>query len=73
MEYSAEGIVLAAGRHDEADPVNLGAGFDGTIEWDMSKPDGQPRRRLDTGRAREELKKTIDWYRDERRKGIARP
>jgi len=51
------------------------AGFDGTIEWDRSKPDGQPRRRLDTSRARNEfgfeartdfregLRKTIDWYR----------
>ena len=50
------------------------AGFHGKIEWDTSKPDGQPRRRLDTGRAEREfgfkaktdfgegLKKTIDWY-----------
>ena len=50
------------------------AGFDGKIEWDTSKPDGQPRRRLDTSRAkrefgfqaktdfREGLKRTIEWY-----------
>ena len=49
-------------------------GFKGKIVWDTSKPDGQPRRMLDTSRAREEfgfsarttfadgLKKTIDWY-----------
>ena len=50
------------------------AGFDGKIEWDISKPDGQPRRRLDTTRARQEfgfeakmdfregLERTIEWY-----------
>jgi len=49
-------------------------GFKGKITWDKSKPDGQPRRRLDTSRAEHEfgfrartpfkegLKKTIDWY-----------
>ena len=50
------------------------SGFNGEIEWDASKPDCQPRRYLDTSRAkhefgfeaktdfREGLKKTIDWY-----------
>jgi len=49
-------------------------GFEGRIVWDESKPDGQPRRMLDTTRAktafgfeattsfREGLKNTIDWY-----------
>ncbi|MCL0040765.1 GDP-L-fucose synthase [Thermodesulfovibrionales bacterium] len=49
-------------------------GFEGEVEWDISKPDGQPRRRLDTSRAKREfgfeakidletgLKKTICWY-----------
>jgi len=53
-------------------------GFDGEIEWDTSKPDGQPRRCLDTNKAkrefgfevrtpfREGLKKTIEWYRTNR-------
>jgi len=48
--------------------------FKGRITWDTSKPNGQPRRRLDTTRAEREfgfkarmnfaegLKKTIDWY-----------
>ncbi len=48
--------------------------FEGRIAWDETKPDGQPRRMLDTSRAfaefgfkaktdfREGLKKTIDWY-----------
>ena len=50
------------------------AGFTGKIVWDPSKPDGQPRRCLDTTRAREKfgfvantaleegLARTIAWY-----------
>lgn len=50
-------------------------GFDGAIKWDASKPDGQPRRQLDTTRAaqrlgwraevsfEEGLKRTINWWR----------
>ncbi|MGD9689878.1 MAG: GDP-L-fucose synthase family protein [Phycisphaerales bacterium] len=53
-------------------------GFKGAIEWDATKPDGQPRRCLDCTRAEEllgwkarvsfedGLKKTIDWYRSAR-------
>ena len=49
-------------------------GFKGRIQWDVSKPDGQPRRCLDTARAKklfgftaktsfdEGLKATVDWY-----------
>ena len=49
-------------------------GFDGRVVWDTTKPDGQPRRCLDTSRAEKEfgfrvkykfeegLKRTIDWY-----------
>lgn len=48
--------------------------FQGSIAWDDTKPDGQPRRKLDTTKAlkefgfkaktslREGLKKTIEWY-----------
>ncbi len=48
--------------------------YQGEIKWDTSKPDGQPRRCLDTSRAKEEfgfeaqtnfkkgLKETIKWY-----------
>jgi GDP-L-fucose synthase len=51
-------------------------GFEGAIVWDAGKPDGQPRRKLDTGRARalfgfeahtpfeEGLAKTIASYRE---------
>lgn len=53
-------------------------GFRGALRWDPGKPDGQPRRCLDTTRARERLgwsartpfdeglKRTIDWYRARR-------
>jgi len=49
-------------------------GFEGKVIWDSSKPDGQPRRMLDTSRAEcefgflaktnfhEGLEKTINWY-----------
>ena len=90
-EDAAEGILLAAEKYNKSDPVNIGAGFEitindlvnlivrltgfkGDIVWDTSKPDGQPRRMLDTSKARKEfgfeaktsfeegLKKTIEWY-----------
>ncbi len=53
-------------------------GFKGEIRWDTSKPDGQPRRCLDTTKAKEYfgfeaktdfdegLKATIDWYKTNR-------
>ncbi|WP_226007435.1 GDP-L-fucose synthase family protein [Natrinema salinisoli] len=49
-------------------------GFDGDIEWDTTKPDGQPRRKLNTSRARNRfnweastplrdgLRETVQWY-----------
>lgn len=49
-------------------------GYSGDVIWDSTKPDGQPRRMLDTTRAKEEfgfsastnfdvgLKETITWY-----------
>ncbi|NTU78066.1 MAG: GDP-L-fucose synthase [Chloroflexales bacterium] len=51
-------------------------GFEGDIVWDATKPNGQPRRKLDTSRARElfgfeaqmpleeGLRRTIAWYRE---------
>lgn len=59
-------------------------GFKGEIIWDTTKPDGQPRRCLDTARAEHEfgfrakttfedgLRKTIDWYRSATEKGKKR-
>jgi len=48
--------------------------FEGKLVWDKTKPDGQPRRKLDVSRAKKEfgfsakttfekgLKETIEWY-----------
>ena len=91
VDDAARGIILAAEKFNDSEPVNIGAGFEisikdlvelivkltkfkGEIIWDASKPDGQPRRCLDTSRAKKEfgfqamvtfeagLKKTIAWY-----------
>jgi GDP-L-fucose synthase len=52
-------------------------GFHGRIIWDTTKPNGQPRRKLDVSRAKalfgfeaqtpfeEGLQRTIHWYRQE--------
>ena len=54
--------------------VAAASGFTGRIVFDTSKPNGQPRRQLDTRRAQERfgfrartsfdegLKQTVDWY-----------
>lgn len=58
------------------------AGFHGRFVWDTSKPNGQPRRRLDVSRAEREfgfrartpldegLRRTIEWYRGVRARGL---
>ncbi len=62
------------------DLVNLIArisGFEGNIRWDSTRPDGQPRRCLDTQRAgkfgftaeipfEDGLTRTVQWYKDNR-------
>jgi GDP-L-fucose synthase len=71
-------VNLGAGREitikNLTELISSLTGFTGRIVWDPSKPDGQPRRCLDTTRARERfgfiattsleegLKKTIAWY-----------
>ncbi|MCL2102763.1 MAG: NAD-dependent epimerase/dehydratase family protein [Syntrophorhabdaceae bacterium] len=57
-------------------------GYQGKVTRDLSKPDGQPRRCLDTQRAREKfgfvartsfeegLRKTIEWYENARRERL---
>jgi GDP-L-fucose synthase len=61
---------------DLAEKIRSLTGFSGRIVWDTSKPDGQPRRSLDTSRAEREfgfraripfeegLRQTIEWYRN---------
>jgi GDP-L-fucose synthase len=56
-------------------------GFEGEIRWQASRPDGQPRRRLDVTRALEKfgfraqtsledgLRRTIDWYEEQQAVG----
>ena len=95
VEDAAQGIVTAAERYDDSDPVNLGCGreisikelattigrlmgYAGTFSFDTTKPNGQPRRALDTTRAKERfgwqattdfekgLEKTIAWWRENR-------
>jgi GDP-L-fucose synthase len=95
VDDCVEALILAAERHDDPAPVNVGAGFEisirelatlivrltgygGEIRWDSSRPNGQPRRMLDTSRARERfgfvaktgfeegLRRTIAWYKAQR-------
>ena len=59
---------------DLAEKIAGFTGFKGKISWDKTKPNGQPRRKLDTTKAKEEfgftsavnfdegLKQTIEWY-----------
>jgi GDP-L-fucose synthase len=58
-----------------AEVIADATGFEGEIVWDTSKPNGQPRRKLDTSRAerlfgfraqtpfREGIARTVAWYR----------
>jgi len=75
----AEPVNLGAGFEisikDLVDLIVKITGFQGEVIWDETKPDGQPRRMLDTSKAEkcfgfkaktpfeEGLRKTIDWYR----------
>jgi GDP-L-fucose synthase len=75
-------VNLGAGREisirDLAEQIAALTGFHGRLAWDASKPDGQPRRCLDTSRAKqvlgwtahtpfdEGLRRTIAWYREQR-------
>lgn len=69
VEDAALGILLAAEKYSDGEPVNLGSSFEisikelaetiakianykGKIIFDTSKPDGQPRRKLNVDRAK---------------------
>jgi GDP-L-fucose synthase len=79
---SPEPMNIGAGREisirDLVTTICQLLGYTGRIKWDTSKPDGQPRRMLDTSRAEREcgfkarmpaeegLRRTIEWYRSVR-------
>jgi GDP-L-fucose synthase len=79
---SSEPVNIGAGMEisiaDLATLIGRLSGFQGRIVWDSTKPDGQPRRSLDTKRAAEHfgflarvpfeegLRETIEWYRAHR-------
>jgi len=62
--------------HDLAELVRRATGYDGDVVWDTSRPNGQPRRKLDTTRAEElfgftaqvelaeGIERTVAWYRE---------
>jgi len=75
---AAEPVNLGVGREitirDLVALIVQLTGFEGDVRWDSSKPDGQPRRALDTSRARERfgfvartafndgLRESVAWY-----------
>jgi GDP-L-fucose synthase len=92
VDDCATALILAAERHDDPAPINVGAGFEisigalaeriaslvgyrGRVRWDVTRPNGQPRRALDTSRAKQAfgfaavtsletgLAQTVAWYR----------
>jgi nucleoside-diphosphate-sugar epimerase len=79
---SPEPVNIGVGREitirDLVALIAQATGFEGEILWDSRKPDGQPRRVLDTTRAAERigfvartsfsegLEATVEWFRDHR-------
>ena len=80
---SSEPVNLGSGMEisikDLVHTIKRMIGFAGEIIWDTTKPNGQPRRSLDTSRAEkhfgfraktsfeEGLRRTIEWYKDQNR------
>lgn len=70
---------------ETAETIAEVTGFTGDLVWDSTKPDGQPRRRIDPQRAeqllgwraqmgfREGLQRTVDWYLGHREEAEAPP
>jgi GDP-L-fucose synthase len=85
---SSEPVNLGSGDEmsiaDVTARIAAAVGFRGAITWDGSKPNGQPRRRLDTTRAEAAfgfrattpfdvgLRRTVEWYAESRRAVDAR-
>lgn len=78
-------VNLGAGQEisirDLAELIVSLTGYTGRIRWDATKPDGQPKRRLDTAKAErafgfrattsfeDGLRRTIEWYVQQRKAG----
>ena len=96
VDDAAEGIVLAAelvnlgtdhevSIRETVEHIARLTGFEGELRWDPTKPDGQPRRRVDAGRAEEllgwrattpfedGLARTVDWFLANRAEALAAP
>ena len=70
---------------ETAETIARVTGFTGELKWDATKPDGQPRRRIDPSRAAERLgwqakmefsegiRRTVDWYLSHRDQAEAAP
>ncbi len=84
---SSDPVNLGSGEEisikDLAETIVELTGFEGEILWDTSRPNGQPRRALDTSRAMERfgfeaqvnleegLKRTVEWYQQHRGQAAA--
>jgi GDP-L-fucose synthase len=63
---------------DLAEMIKDIVGYEGELRWDITKPNGQPRRNVDVSRAKERfgfkaqtsfqtgLQEVVDWYRAHR-------
>lgn len=81
-----EPVNLGSGREisikDLAETIGRLTGYSGEYVWDTDKPNGQPRRLLDVGRAEkyfgfragmdfdEGLRKSITWFREHRKEAV---
>jgi GDP-L-fucose synthase len=79
---SSEPVNIGSGEEirirDLASVIAKATGYEGSIVWDRSQPNGQPRRRLEVSRARERfgftaatpfsegISRTVEWYRTQR-------
>jgi GDP-L-fucose synthase len=84
---SSDPVNLGSGEEisikDLAEKIVELTGFEGEIRWDTSRPNGQPRRALDTSRAKERfgfeaqvdleegLRRTVEWYKQHRKDTVA--
>ena len=83
-QIDASGDFPEANIRELAELIAEATGYDGSITWDTSKPNGQPRRSVDASRARElfgfeastelrdGIERTVAWYRSNRTTRVGR-